>query len=91
LGLIGSLAIIALYGLFVARIFFIADRARRAGRPFATYAALGFGLWPALLSFINIGVNLGILPTKGLTLPLMSYGGSSMLMTAEFIMGGPHK
>ena len=85
LGLMGSIVVIALYGLFVARIFVIADRARRAGKPFATYTALGFGLWLSLQSFINIGVNMGILPTKGLTLPLMSYGGSSMLMTAAVI------
>ena len=85
LGLFGSVAVILLYGLFVARIFYIADRARQAGKPFATYVALGFGLWLAMQSFINIGVNMGILPTKGLTLPLMSYGGSSMLMTAAVI------
>lgn len=85
LGLVGSVVVIALYGLFIWRVFVIADRARRAGKPFATYAALGFGLWLALQSFINIGVNMGILPTKGLTLPLMSYGGSSMLMTAAVI------
>ncbi len=85
LGLVGSIAVIALYAIFVARAFSIACGAQRVGKPFATYLALGFGLWLALQSFINIGVNMGILPTKGLTLPLMSYGGSSLLMTAAVI------
>ena len=85
LGLVGSIVVIALYAVLVVRAFTIADRACRVGKPFATYIALGFGLWLALQSFINIGVNMGILPTKGLTLPLMSYGGSSLMMTAAVI------
>ncbi len=85
LGLVGSLLVIALYAAFVFRAFAIAGRAQRVGNPFATYVALGFGLWLTIQSFINIGVNMGILPTKGLTLPLMSYGGSSLLMTAAVV------
>ena len=84
-GLLGSTIIILLYGALIARIFVIADRARRAGHAFATYVAYGLGLWLAMQTFINIGVNMGVLPTKGLTLPLMSYGGSSLLMTATVI------
>ncbi|MEM7209290.1 MAG: putative lipid II flippase FtsW [Pseudomonadota bacterium] len=85
LGLVGSIVIVVLYAAFVWRIFDIANRARQAGKAFSTYLAMGFGLWLALQAFINIGVNMGILPTKGLTLPLMSYGGSSMLMTAAVV------
>jgi cell division protein FtsW len=50
-------------------------------RHFAGYCAFGIALWMSLQSFVSIGVNLGLLPTKGLTLPLVSYGGSSVLMT----------
>jgi cell division protein FtsW len=48
---------------------------------FQSYLAAAFGIWIGLQAFINIGVNMGVLPTKGLTLPLMSYGGSSLLVT----------
>ena len=55
--------------------------AGRAGRPFAGNLAFGIGLWISLQVLVSIGVNLGVLPTKGLTLPLISSGGSSVLMT----------
>ena len=53
--------------------------AQGAGLQFASYLAVGFGLWLGLQSFINIGVNMGVLPTKGLTLPLLSFGGSGIV------------
>ena len=80
LGLLGVCVIIALYCVLVWRAFVIAAQAVRAGNPFASHLAYGIGIWFGLQSFINIGVNMGLLPTKGLTLPLMSYGGSSMVV-----------
>jgi len=80
LGLLGVCAIIFLYSVLVWRAFVIAAQAARAENFFAAYLAYGIGIWFGLQSFINIGVNMGLLPTKGLTLPLMSYGGSSMVV-----------
>lgn len=80
LGLLGVCVIIALYSTLVWRAFRIAARASQGGNPFAANLAYGLGIWFGLQSFINIGVNMGLLPTKGLTLPLMSYGGSSMIV-----------
>jgi len=80
LGLIVAAAVIMLFVLLVTRTFIIGRRAERAGQPFGAYLAYGLGLWIALQAFTNIGVNLGVLPTKGLTLPLMSYGGSSLVV-----------
>ena len=79
LGLMGVLTVIGLFVLLVSRGLLIARRALHAGNPFAAYLAYGFSLLLALQAAINIGVNSGLLPTKGLTLPLMSYGGSSMV------------
>jgi len=64
----------------VWRSFWIAQLAARANLRFQAYLAAGFGLWLGCQSMINIGVNMGVLPTKGLTLPLMSYGGSAIVM-----------
>jgi cell division protein FtsW len=80
LGLIGMLVIIALFTFLVIRIFFIGRTAQRLGQHFAGFLAYGFGLWFAIQFTVSMGVNSGLLPTKGLTLPLMSYGGSSMLV-----------
>jgi cell division protein FtsW len=80
LGLLGVCLIIVLYAVLVWRAFVIAAQAVRAENLFAAYLAYGIGIWFGLQSFINIGVNMGLLPTKGLTLPLMSYGGSSMIV-----------
>ena len=80
LGLLGVSVIIALYCVLVWRAFRIAAQAGQAENPFAASLAYGIGIWFGLQSFINIGVNMGLLPTKGLTLPLMSYGGSSMIV-----------
>ncbi|HUT40018.1 MAG TPA: putative lipid II flippase FtsW [Gammaproteobacteria bacterium] len=80
LGLLGVCVIIALYSVLVWRAFRIAAQAGQAENLFAASLAYGIGIWFGLQSFINIGVNMGLLPTKGLTLPLMSYGGSSMIV-----------
>jgi cell division protein FtsW len=80
LGLIGVVFILALFMLLVTRIMAIGLMAHRAGKPFAGHLAFGIGLWIGLQALVSIGVNLGVLPTKGLTLPLISSGGSSMLM-----------
>ena len=80
LGLLGVFVVIALYALVVWRAFVIARQAENAGNVFAGVLAYGIGIWIGLQSFINMGVNMGLLPTKGLTLPLMSYGGSSMVV-----------
>ena len=58
----------------------IGRRAEKREHPFTAYLAYRFGIWLGLQAFINLGVNLGVLPTKGLTLPLMSYGGSSLII-----------
>ncbi len=79
-GLIGSLLVIALFVVLVMRAFAIARQAEAKEQQFAAYLAYGLGLWLSLQAFINIGVNMGVLPTKGLTLPLMSYGGSSIVV-----------
>jgi len=80
LGLVGGAVVILLFAYLVWRTFMIGRRAAVEGNGFAAYLAFGIGLWVALQVFINIGVNAGLLPTKGLTLPLMSYGGSSMMV-----------
>ena len=67
------------------RSFSIGRAAGAAGSRFAEYAACGIGLLLGLHVFVNVGVNLGLLPTKGLTLPLMSYGGSSLVTSAAGI------
>ncbi len=79
-GLLGMLAVVGLFCLLVTRILFIGKRAQQLGQHFAGFLAYGFGLWIAIQFTVSVGVNSGILPTKGLTLPLMSYGGSSMLV-----------
>lgn len=79
LGLLGIVAVLALFALLIVRIFRIGLRAHGAGSPFAAFVTFGIGLWIGLQALVSIGVNLGVLPTKGLTLPLVSAGGSSML------------
>lgn len=80
-GLLGVLALIALFGALLYRVAQLANRAARAERFFEAYVAIGIGTWLGLQAFINIGVNMGLLPTKGLTLPLISYGRSSLIVT----------
>lgn len=79
-GLLGTLVVIALFAVIVWRTFRIGARAEAHGRRFSAYVAYGFGLWIGMQAFINIGVNVGLLPTKGLTLPFMSYGGNSIIV-----------
>ena len=81
LGFVGVCAVIAAYTLLVGRAFWLGLKCVEMRRHFAGYCAFGVALWIALQSFVSIGVNLGLLPTKGLTLPLVSSGGSSVLMT----------
>lgn len=81
LGLLGALLVIALFALLVWRSFAIGQVALQGGNRFGAYLAFGIGLWIGLQAFINLGVNMGVLPTKGLTLPLMSYGGSSIVVS----------
>ena len=81
LGLVGVLLTLGLFLALVWRVFFVARLASEAGLKFASYLAAGFGLWVGIQALINIGVNMGVLPTKGLTLPFMSYGRSSLLVT----------
>jgi cell division protein FtsW len=79
-GLFGTLVLISLFAALLWRIFRLAMRASDAERFFEAYLAVGIGTWLGLQAFINIGVNMGLLPTKGLTLPLVSYGRSSMIV-----------
>ncbi len=85
LGLVGMLAVIGLFTFLSMRIFWIGRQAQKLERHFAGFLAYGFGLWLAMQFTVSIGVNLGVLPTKGLTLPLVSYGGSSMLVNCIVI------
>jgi cell division protein FtsW len=85
LGLVGVVLTLALFIALVVRSFWIARLAAAAGMKFQAYLAAGFGLWIGIQSMINIGVNMGVLPTKGLTLPLMSYGRSSLIVTLAWV------
>ena len=80
-GLLGSLVLIGLFLALLWRVFKLAMRAADAERFFEAYVAIGLGTWLGIQAFINIGVNMGMLPTKGLTLPLISYGRSSLIIT----------
>lgn len=82
LGVAGMAVVIGLYAFIVWRACRIGGASLRAGRPFGGLIAYGVAIAFGLQAFINMGVNLGLLPTKGLTLPLMSYGGSSLVATA---------
>ncbi len=84
-GLVGTLVVIALFAVVVWRAFVIGVGAERRGHQFNAYVAQGFGLWIGMQAFINIGVNVGLLPTKGLTLPLMSYGSNSIIVACWVI------
>ena len=80
LGFVGVLLVIVLFAWIVARAFAIARQAAERSRHFAALTAQGIGIWIGFQAFINMGVNMGLLPTKGLTLPLMSYGGSGLVV-----------
>lgn len=78
-GFVGALAVIALFAALIGRILWAGRRALRAGRPFGAYICYGVALIFSGQTFVNMGVSSGLLPTKGLTLPFVSYGGSSLI------------
>jgi cell division protein FtsW len=84
-GLVGVVAVLLLFLVLVLRSLRLSRLAAEASMPFHACMAAAFGIWLGVQAFINIGVTMGILPTKGLTLPLLSYGRSSMLVTLAWI------
>lgn len=84
-GLLGSMIVLTLFTVLVVTGFVIARRAEKAGMPFAACFSYGITLLIGLQASINMAVSTGLLPTKGLTLPLVSYGGSSLMITAVCI------
>ncbi|MFE0502147.1 putative lipid II flippase FtsW [Lysobacter soli] len=80
-GFLGVCLVVGLYAGLAGRAFWLGLKCVEMRRHFAGYCAFGIALWMSLQSFVSIGVNLGLLPTKGLTLPMISYGGSSVIMT----------
>jgi cell division protein FtsW len=82
LGLFGALIVVGLFALLVYRAMAVGRRAELARMPFAAYLSYGIALVVGVQAFINIAVSTGMLPTKGLTLPLLSYGGSSLVISA---------
>lgn len=94
LGLAGSVLVIGLFALVIARAWIIAAHAERGGNAFTAYLVYGIALWLGFQVIVNIGVNMGVLPTKGLTLPLLSYGGSSqviMLIACALLLRADHE
>ena len=79
LGFVGVFVVVGLFALIVQRSFAIGRQALVLDRVFAGLVAQGIGIWLGIQTFINMGVNMGLLPTKGLTLPLMSFGGSGIV------------
>jgi len=79
LGFVGVAAVIALFAWIVLRAFAIGRQAALRERHFSALAAQGVGIWIGFQALINMGVNMGLLPTKGLTLPLMSFGGTGLV------------
>lgn len=78
LGFVGVTVVIMLFAWLIIRAFFIGRQAAKLDCYYSSLVAQGIGVWIGLQAFINMGVNMGVLPTKGLTLPLMSFGGSSI-------------
>ncbi|MGI9230010.1 MAG: putative lipid II flippase FtsW [Gammaproteobacteria bacterium] len=85
LGLLACLAVIITFFFIVRRAFTIASAARDQGNTFSAYMAYGSGLILGIQAYVNMGVNTGLLPTKGLTLPLLSYGNNSIIISCVFI------
>lgn len=85
LGFIGCLLALAIYALFITRILMVARKAETMGKAFGAYVAYGIALVFSAQLIINVGVNIGLLPTKGLTLPFLSYGGSSLLVSCVLV------
>jgi len=84
-GLIGTVIVVILFSVLVYRALKIGNLAERSNKLFSAYFAYGIGILLGVQAFINIGVNMGLLPTKGLTLPLVSYGGSSLIVSCMCI------
>lgn len=88
LGLVGAILLIGLFCILIGRMFVIARRAQiQCHSIFSAFLAYGCAMWFAFQGMINIGVSAGVLPTKGLTLPLVSYGGSSLLVGLGGVVG----
>jgi cell division protein FtsW len=85
LGFVGIVLVVTLVLVMAFRALHIARLAAEAGMRFQAYLAAAFGIWLGLQAFINMGVNMGLLPTKGLTLPLLSYGRSSLIVTLGWL------
>jgi cell division protein FtsW len=85
LGMLGVLLTLGLFLALACRALWIARLAHDGGLKFQCYLAAGFGIWLGLQAFVNIGVNMGALPTKGLTLPFISYGRSSMIAALAWV------
>ncbi|MBB3183491.1 cell division protein FtsW [Halomonas fontilapidosi] len=85
LGLLGAIAVVGLFALLIWRAMAVGRRAELAGLCFAAYLSYGFALVLGAQAFINIAVSTGMLPTKGLTLPLLSYGGSSLVVSCTMV------
>src|SRR5690606_32929382 len=81
LGLAGLLLVLALFVWLTGRAFLVGFRCMQMGQRFAGHCVFGFAVLLSVQTLISIGVNMGMLPTKGLTLPLISSGGSSLIMT----------
>ncbi len=84
-GFVGVVFLIGLFALVVWRAFVIGLLAERGGHCYGSHVAFGIGIWIGLQSAVNLAVNMGLLPTKGLTLPFLSYGGSSLIVTLASI------
>jgi len=80
LGLVGALVVVLLYVLLIGRMMMIAWRSQEADRSYGALLVFGFSFWLVVQFIVNVGVSTGVLPTKGLTLPFMSYGGSSLVI-----------
>jgi cell division protein FtsW len=84
-GFVGTVLVIALYAALIGRIFWIGRRAVLTGAPFGGYLCYGVALIFAGQAFVNMGVSSGLLPTKGLTLPFVSYGGTSLIVCCAML------
>ncbi len=85
LGMVGAFAVLTLFVLLVLRLLRIARQAQAARQEFAAYLCYGVALLLGLQCLVNVGVNAGVLPTKGLTLPFVSYGGNSLIVCAMLV------
>ncbi|MCM2971038.1 MULTISPECIES: putative lipid II flippase FtsW [Larsenimonas] len=85
LGMAGAVGVVALFGVLIYRAFVVGRTAETSKRLFSAYVCYGVGLIFAAQAFVNIAVNVGFLPTKGLTLPLLSYGGSSLIISGIMV------